>query len=249
MNKRLPIFNLIAYLGLVTVNLLAIQTPFFGKTPGDVSDLFANPFTPAHFAFKIWSVIYVLLGVYIFFQSKNIFEKEKTVPVEISVIGYLFIVSCLLNFGWLIVWQSMHIAWSFLVIFILWIVLIIINYRLTKYRDTHWAFALPFSVYLSWMSVAALGNLNILLMDIGFGFLGLTPESWAALLVVLGICGGFLVYFLNRDFWFLLVLAWAFFGIYMKNREVEHMLPTVAMTGMVVILGVAVLAAVQRRRT
>ena len=249
MNRQLPILNLVAYTGLVIVNYLAVQVPFFGKTPGDVSDLFPNPFTPADFAFHIWSVIYMLLGIYIYFQSKPIFQKQKMIPEEVTLIGHLFIATCVLNFGWLLAWQSMHIGWSFVLIFVLWILLILISHRLTMYRKGHWGFTIPFSVYLSWVSVAALANLNVWLIDLGFGFFGLAPENWAAALVVLGIFGGLLVFYLNKDYFFLLVLAWAYFGIYMKNSSVDQCLASAALVGISAVLIMCIWSWVEKRRT
>ncbi|MEO1257574.1 MAG: hypothetical protein AAFZ15_02220 [Bacteroidota bacterium] len=248
MNRHLPTINLVAYIGLVIVNILALQLPFFGRTPGDVADLFFNPFTPADFVFKIWSAIYVLLGVFIIFQSRSIFQKEEKIMAEVQEIGYLFVITCLLNFSWLLTWQSLYIGWAFGLVFILWISLIVVGYRLTMYRKAHWSITVPFSIYLSWVSLTALANLNVLLIDLDFGFFGLSPESWAASLVVLGVFGCLLVFYLNKDYWFLLVLAWGYFGTYMKNRDADHYLPMVALGGMIIVLAMTIAAWGIKRR-
>jgi hypothetical protein len=221
MNNRLPLINLLAYFVLVVVNAIAVRIPFFGKTPGDVSDLFPALLTPADFAFRIWSVIYVLLGVFAFTQARLLSRKEEPLPAEVSAIGLLFLLSCVLNFMWLLTWQSMHIGWAFLVIFILWITLIILYYQLAHVEEVRWMYMVPFSIYLAWMCIAALGNLNILLINSGFDFFGLTEEYWTATLIGIGIGGTFLMLYLNRDIWFTLVLIWAFFGMYVKNMEIS----------------------------
>ena len=69
------------------------------------------------------------------------------------------------------------------------------------------------------LAVAALANLNVLLIDLEFSFFGLSEASWTATLVGLGIFGGLLVLYINRDLWFALVLIWAFLGIYVKNSD------------------------------
>lgn len=214
--KLLPL-NILSYLGLVIINFLAIQLPFFGKTPGDVSDLYPNLLTPADFAFKIWSVIYLLLGLFVFCDSKLLFRKNYTVPNEVLAIGQLFALSCILNVCWLITWQSLHISWSFISIFLLWLILIWLYSRLAKTNRTRWFYTLPISVYLAWVCIAALANLNVLLLHYDFTFFGLSDEYWTAGLIGLGIGGTLLVLYLNQDIWFTIVLIWAFFGIYKKN--------------------------------
>ncbi len=222
MNSRLPTINLLSYFSLVILNFLSVRIPFFGKTPGDVSDLFPNLLTPADFAFKIWWFIYLLLGVFAFYQIKPKPQEDGKIPLEVSAIGFLFLISCIFNFAWLLTWQSMHITWAFISIFSLWILLIVINYRLTILGKAHSAYRVPFSAYLAWVCVAALANLNVLLMNLDFGFFGLTDENWTALLIVIGILGTFLVLYLNQDLTFTLVLIWAFYGIYVRNDQLSN---------------------------
>ena len=242
MEKRLRLVNLLAYLGMIVINFLAIYIPFFGKTPGDVSDIYAHPFTPADFTFKIWSVIYILLGIFIFYQSKNIFSQKESVPEEIKLIGYLFFWTCIFNCIWLFTFQSLNILLSFIAIFVLWVLLIIIDYRLTMFTKIRPIFIIPFSVYLSWVSVATLANLNVLLIDSGFDFFGFSQENWATFLVILGVIGGALVLYLNANYWFLIILAWAYFGVYQKNKDLEHLLPQLTLVSIFIILGMAALS-------
>lgn len=222
MKIRLPIINLLSCLSLILVNFLAIRIPFFGKTPGDVSNLFPTLLTPADFAFKIWWVIYVLLGIFAFYQIKTQLDSDEKIPKEVSAIGWLFFISCISNFIWLLTWQSMHVEWAFVSIFALWILLILINYRLTILGNAHWVYRIPFSVYLAWVCIATLANLNIILINLDFGLFGLTEESWTALLIGIGVCGTFLILYLNQDLTFTLVLIWAFYGIYEKNHQLSN---------------------------
>jgi len=217
MRDKLPYINCLAYIGLIIINILALQLPFFGITPGDVSDLYPNLLTPADFTFKIWSVIYVSLGIFTYYQL-NIYRKNKLeLPKEVSAIGSLFAISSLLNFLWLITWQSLHITTSFIMIFVLWIILIIINYRLSILRNTKWYYTIPFSFYLGWISISALANLNVLFIDLDLNFFGFKEEYWTSSLIILGIFGTLLALYLNKDIWFTMILIWAFYGVYSKN--------------------------------
>ena len=67
-----------------------------------------------------------------------------------------------------------------------------------------------------------MNNLNIILINLDFGLFGLTEESWTALLIGIGVCGTFLILYLNQDLTFTLVLIWAFYGIYEKNHQLSN---------------------------
>ncbi len=58
-----------------------------------------------------------------------------------------------------------------------------------------------------------------MLYELDFNFFNLTPDLWTATLIVIGIIGTLFVLFLYQDIPFSLVLIWAFFGIYVKNRD------------------------------
>lgn len=248
MKKYLPSINVIAYLLLVVINFLALQIPFFGNRPGDVSDLYAHPFTPADFTFKIWPVIYVLLGGYILYQSTTLFQTAEKKQAEVDIIGYFFLATSSLNVLWLLTWQSQQIPLAFLLIFSLWALLVLLNYRLTVYPKTNLMVYIPLSCYLGWVSVAGLANLNVLLMYVGFDFFGISPENWAILLVIITGVGGLLLLYINANYWILLVIVWAFWGIYQKNIDLLHILPQVTLGMMVMVLLVAVLAWRRTRR-
>lgn len=218
MNRSLPLINLVAYIALILINFLAVQLPFYGRRPGDISDFYYNLLTPADFAFKIWPVTYMLLGIFIVAQFRNR-KKQQEPSSEVSAIGFLFVISSIINVLWLPAWQSMHIGWSFVLMFALWLVLMLLYYRLAMLEKPHWTYTLPFSVYFAWVCITALANLNVFLLSVDFGFFGLTQEVWTATLVGIGIGGTLLMLYLNKDIWFALVLIWAYLGIYVKNNQ------------------------------
>lgn len=236
MKLRLPLINLGAYVALVLANILAIQLPFFGRTPGDVSDLYPNLLTPADFSFSIWSIIYILLGTYIFIEFKDWLKNTNKFQNETRAIGYYFLITCLLNITWLLTWQALQIKFAFLFIFVFWIVLIYINYKLTMIGNAHRIFRAAFSVYLGWICIAALANLNILFIDLGLNNFGLSEEMWTSILIVIGILGTFLVLFLNQDILFTLVQIWAYLGIYVKNHQLSNGHGTVATMALIAML-------------
>ena len=51
--KVLGIVNIVAFLGVLVVNYLAVNLPIGGMTTGALSDLYPNLFTPAGLTFSI----------------------------------------------------------------------------------------------------------------------------------------------------------------------------------------------------
>lgn len=217
MNRNLLSLNVIAYIGLIIVNVLALQIPFFGRTPGQVSGLYTNLLTPADFVFRIWSIIYIMLGFFAYAQLKSIRQKDKVVPAEVIAIGPWFVISCFLNISWLLSWQSLHIPIAFFIIFLLWLVLMWIYYKVAHVDGARWQFTLPISIYFGWVCVAALATLNVFFIHLGFEFFGFPEENWTATLIGIGILGTLLMLYLNKDILFTAVLIWAYFGMYIKN--------------------------------
>ena len=94
--------NIIFFALTVVVNSLAGGTKFIGgQLTAAVSD--ANPtlITPAGYVFSIWGIIYMLLGVFIVYQALPS-QQGKDYQAKI---GWLFILSSLINIGWLFLWQ------------------------------------------------------------------------------------------------------------------------------------------------
>jgi benzodiazapine receptor len=63
-NRTLIIVNIIALVGVITVNALANILPINGMNTGQISDLYPSLFTPAGFTFSVWSLIYLSLIVF-----------------------------------------------------------------------------------------------------------------------------------------------------------------------------------------
>jgi len=119
--------NLAAFVAVVFVNVLAGSTTIIGgKTTAQVSD--ANPtlITPAGYVFSIWAVIYALLGVFVVFQA---LPSERGRDFR-GKVGWLFIISSVLNVFWLFLWQFEHLIFSVIVMFLLLATLTLIYLRL-----------------------------------------------------------------------------------------------------------------------
>lgn len=251
MNKTLQTLNILGFLGVLAMNFLAVSLPLFGRTPGDISDQFPSLFTPAGFTFSIWSVIYILLAIFIFRQAKGLFKKEGDAPAEVAVIGWLFFANCLLNMGWLFAWHSLEFGVSLVIMLGILTTLILIYRRFSAGPQMSWMVTLPFSIYLGWITVATIANASIFLIHTGWDGFGIAPATWAAIMIGAGTLIGLLMLWREKDTWYTLVLIWAFFGIYTKRSgdvPVEEVVVTAAMVGMVVLLLTSVMVGLLKFR-
>jgi len=212
---RLNLCNILAWTLMITVNGLAGNTAILGgKTTGEISN--ANPtlITPAGYAFAIWGVIYILLGVFVVYQA---LPHVRDRPFQKNI-GWLFMLSSASNILWLFAWQYEYLVVSVVIMFVLLAVLITIYVRLNVGRaKLGWGerlmVHLPFSVYLGWITVAAIVNVAATLVSIGWDGFGIEPELWAVLMILVATTIAILVAVTRRDVAYELVIIWALVGI------------------------------------
>ena len=219
-NRTFLVTNIIAMVAVLIVNVLAIQLPINGMDTGKISDLYPSLFTPAGFTFSIWSVIYFLQIGYIVFQFKI---KSENYFVELSRWYWL---TCIANATWVLVWQYLFTAASVLVMFVLLYSLINIFLLLKKAKmKGYWQLIfikLPFIIYLAWICVATIANIAALLVFWQWNGGFLSQELWAMIMIAIASLIGLFIAYKFKEPIFLLVLMWAFFGIYSKWIGTEH---------------------------
>ena len=104
-NNLYRFINLLFYLGVIVVNVLAVTLPLGGNSTGEISDKYHTSITPAGYAFSIWGLIYLLLAGFIIYQFRAKGDSAKL----IRSISIPFIVSCAANMTWLILWHYLQI--------------------------------------------------------------------------------------------------------------------------------------------
>jgi benzodiazapine receptor len=217
--KTLLIGNIVALVAVLTVNAMANILPINGMNTGQISNLYPSLFTPAGFTFSIWSVIYLLLIAFAIGQFKI---KEQSYFKELSI---WFLLSCFANVSWILVWHYLYTAASVAVMLVLLysltrIFMLLSTNQLSK---TEWfVIKLPFIFYLSWICVATIANLATLLVSINWSGGFLSPAYWTITLIAVAGLLGLFIAFRFKEPAFLLVLMWAFFGIYSKWAGTEN---------------------------
>lgn len=210
--RRVAVFA--ALIATLIVNTLANLLPLAGRTPGEISDMFPVPFTPAGYVFSIWSVIYLGLIAYAIYQA---LPAQQDNP-RVMGIAWPFVLSCALNCVWLFAWHSLAITLSWFIMLALLATLIWIYQRLGTgqsevSRSEALAVRAPFSVYLGWITVATVANTSIMLYNLGWQGEGLVGELMTALVITVAVAIGVTMLVRRRDVAYNLVLVWAFVGI------------------------------------
>jgi hypothetical protein len=245
----LRLLNVVALVAVLATNFAATALPLNGRDTGAISDSYPVLFTPAGYVFAIWGVIYLLLIGFVAYQL-------RPAPVDVDRLGRIngfFVLGAVANIAWLFCWHYDKLLLSEVFMLTLLGSLIGIYRRLGIGQTVHfgagrWLVDLPFSVYLGWISVATIANTAILLYSLGWNGAPFGPDAWT--IVMLGVAAvlGLVMARRRHDAAFVLVLAWAFFGIGAARAAVYETLSSVAMLGAWILLGAAVWAGLRAYR-
>jgi len=217
--------NLIILLISFAVNMMAVLLPLNGKTPKELSDQYPNLFTPAGLTFSIWSLIYLLLLLFIGWQYWPIRSAQRRLDRDqaIDALGGQFVMVSLLNMSWLFSWHYEYVALSFLIMLTMLFQLIRINrlafYNLPHTRNFRNFLQLPFGLYLGWISVASIANATVLLTSVQWNGFGLSAELWTGVMMTTAVALSMGMVFVRRNIPYALAVAWALWGIALKHRE------------------------------
>ena len=241
--------NIAAFIITLAINSLANTTVFNGRTTGQVSDLYPTLVTPAGYVFAIWGIIYVLLLAFVVYQA---LPSQKDKPFQ-KQIGLIFILSSLLNCVWLFLWQYDFITESVIVMFALLASLIAIYLRLNIGKakvslKEKLLVHLPFSVYLGWITIAAIANVASALVSANWGGFGLSPEIWAVTVLTVALVITLAVIVKRRDIAYSLVIVWALGGIAVKQNTSQNVVTTAEIAIGVILFVLALAIAIYRLR-
>ncbi len=241
---------LVATLATIAFNGISQSLPIGGRTSADISNMYSTYFTPANYAFAIWGVIYLLLFAYSIYQA---LPSQRTNP-NARRIGWLYVLSCVLNCVWITLFQYDQILISLIVIVGLLLSLIGIYLRLDVGRASvstadRWLLQLPFSVYLGWLSVATIANVAVLGAAQNWGDLfGIAAPTWAAIMLGVATVVGLLMAITRRDVGYIAVFVWAFLAIVNKQSGVSVVTTTALVAVVILLVGLAASLLLNRRQ-
>lgn len=195
-------------------NYLSNVLPFNNLTQRDLSLIYPVLITPAPYVFSIWALIYLSLIAFSVYQALPGYREHPL----LKAVGLLFAASCLFNILWLFAWHYQQVGWSMIIMLFLLLTLITIYLRINAIESEKsiYAFLLvrfPFSLYLGWISVASIANLNVLLFDLGWLGVETGGVIFTMLMIIIAAIIALTVFTMKRDFIYVFVFIWAFIGI------------------------------------
>lgn len=235
-SKFLQIINVIGFIAVVAINILANALPINGKNTGELSDLYPNLFVPAGYVFSIWLVIYLLLLAFSIYQAS---PKRRGVGF-IERIGYFFGFSCAANIIWIFLWHYEMVLPSLIAMIAILGSLIMIYLRLDigrnkSPREERLYVQLPFSVYLGWITVATIANVVALLVSINWNRFGINEVTWTMIMIAVAVLLTLINIQTRTDIGYTMVVIWALGGIIVKQMMIQNIVYTAGL-GIILLL-------------
>lgn len=214
MNKYFKHITLLFAVLTIIFNSLSEAIPINGVTSAQVSAKYQTLFTPAGYVFAIWGVIYIGWLAYAIYPYLN---RKQDHTWMLPAFPY-FVISAIANMLWLVLFHYEQIGLSVLVILVLLGSLIQIYRKLEigiypASAKTSWMVHVPMSIYLGWVSVATIANISAALVQVGWNGFGLASATWAIIMILVAAVLGCIMLIRRKDFVFVAVLLWAFWGI------------------------------------
>lgn len=215
MNDRiLSILVVIASVGTVVFNGFAATGFVNGVSPATVSDKFPTVVTPAGYAFSIWSLIFLGMIAFSIYQAlPSKYERLRGARVP-------FILSCVFNCLWIVLWHNWFIGICVFVIAALWASLLAANIKIGEADSAFEALMTkaPLGLYFGWVTAATLVNFAVYLKSVD---VQLTSLQWNILgigMLAVALIAAVLVRVKLRLFLFPFAVAWAATGIAVKQQ-------------------------------
>lgn len=229
----------LSYLLTLLVNALATTGVLGGISTQLIATRYPIYFLPANFTFGIWGIIYLALGAYATYQalpSQRSNERQRAV-------GWLVVLTGLFNSLWLVSFQNTYFVASMLAMLLLLITLIGIYLRLgignkREQRTERLFLTLPFSLYLGWITVATIANAAYVLFDAKWDGFGIAGSIWAVIMLIVAAVISLAMLATRQDTAFVLVVVWAFAGIWIRQSGTPPVAFTATLASIVLLAAV-----------
>lgn len=253
MKKTLAIVNLLSVILVLLVNGLSQSQRWNGTTIGEISDQYANLFTPAGYAFAIWGLIFLMLVAYALFQIRRAFFSKKKSPF-IEQTGWWFAIANVCNASWVVAFTYGYIGLS--VVIMLGILVSLIQI-VRKTNMECWdapieivAFVWwPICIYAGWIAVATIANFSAFFASIGFTGGEFTQILCTMIMITIAVLLNMFMIWLRNMREFALVAVWALIAIYMRHKDSIESIAYYALCGAIVLIAITTLHAYNNRKT
>jgi hypothetical protein len=214
---------IVSFIALIAVNFLG--TPYSGTQDKTVEQVFdenldvlINP-TPLAIVGIWFFAIFPGLGAFSVYQARR---SQRDNPLLTSLRS-IVIVNFILGSVWVLATQAQNFTLVNLVgagLFFTALAMVMITGRQrTPSRVERWCVAVPFSIYLAWLSVANIVAVAGALEDSGWNGFGLSPVTWTVIMMGVAAVLGIVVLVRRHDIAFTLVIAYALTAIMLAQLQ------------------------------
>jgi hypothetical protein len=238
-SRRIVLANTISLIFMLLANVVAGSGMFVNKTVGEVSNKYDTLFTPAGYAFIIWSFIFLLAIGFCIYQWHLL--KNGDTKNYISRTGGWLAISNTVNVVWLFCWLNEWLALSVIVILLLLICLCILTVRLRLELDDEPVRTIlfvwwPITIYLGWIMVATIACVAAWLVSSGYQGGNIGDAMWTMVMIAIATLL-FLLLLKKRNLREASVVAiWAFIAIAVKQWQVHNNISVAALIASFILL-------------
>ncbi len=214
---------------------------YMGDNPVGRGGNYEEPLiVPAGYAFSIWSIIYLGLIVFPFYQ----WYKKSDHP-SWTRIKWLYSINVILNGLWLVAASYDYLVISVGIIISMLATLYMINKALISIERegapiNYWLERLVFSLYFAWITLATVLNVSSALTFYQWDGFGISDVTWTSIMIPVAALVASLVFFTYRDKAYASVVVWAFVALAVKHFEQYPIIGYLAI-GVVVLFAVYIL--------
>lgn len=216
-----------------------------------IADQTGTSILPADYTFTIWAVIFVWTLLFAVHQA---LPSQRENPLY-RRIGWWAALNGIGGGLWTLAFTNRQFVLAWLLMLVLLGALIATSVRTGLGRATptgrdYWLAYVPFNINFGWIAVATIVNTaQVLQYSIGWGGAPLSPQLWAALLVIVAALLGMWQVLRLNNLPFGLVVVWALAGIAIGQANIALVSTSATVAAVVVLLALVALLIVRRGRT
>jgi len=229
MKKFWSVFNLASVIGIVYWNYLAATGFINNRQMGTLSDEINSLFTPAGYAFSIWSLIYLSLFIQaVWYIVKAFKEQESDTLIKLGPWPALANIA---SGFWLWFWLNEQFVLSvvFMLAILVFLLVAIVKLNMEKWDAPARIIGFvwwPICLYAGWITVATIANVSATLKVNEFSFL-FSEVDWTLLLIVIASAVYLYMLYTRNMREYVAVGIWAFIAIAVRHWEA---IPIIAYT-------------------
>jgi hypothetical protein len=230
MKKLIGILNLLSVIAIVYWNYVVSTGAINGNQMGKLSDEINSLFTPAGYAFSIWSIIYLGLFINAIWYVIQAFKNQHLDTLRQQ--GIWLILANIASGFWLWFWLNEQFLFSvfFMLAILFSLMIAVVRLKMEKWDAPAKIIGFvwwPISLYSGWITVASVTNIAAYLKTENFN-LFFSEEVWTVIMII--ITTALFIYFLYSRYMreFNAVAVWALIAIAVEQWEAFQVISYVA---------------------